>query len=52
MERWLKERVYARLRSQTCMLYAREVRMRLRPELGSIPLHRLTTRDVSEMEYR
>ena len=54
MERWLEERVYPRLRSQTCVLYAREVRMRLRlgPELGNILLHRLTTRDVSEMEYR
>ena len=56
MERWLEERVYPRLRSQTCVLYAREVRMRMRmrlgPELGNILLHRLTTRDVSEMEYR
>ena len=52
MEHWLEERVYARLRSQTCVLNAREVRMRLRPELDSIPLRRLTTRDVSEMEYR
>ena len=58
MECWLEERVYPRLRSQTCVLYAREVRMRMRmrmrmrPELGNILLHRLTTRDVSEMEYR
>ena len=49
MERWLEGRVYLRLRSQTCVLNAREVR--LGPELGNIPLHRLTTRDVSEMEY-
>ena len=52
MERWLEERVYFRLRSKTCMLYAREVRLRLGLELGNIPLHRLTTRDLSEMEYR
>ena len=52
MERWLEGRVYPRLRSQTCMLYAREVRLRLGPELGNSPLHRLATQDVSEMEYR
>ena len=40
MDRWLAERVYPRLRSQTCMLYARDVRLRLRPELGDIPLQR------------
>ena len=52
MERWLEGRMYPRLRSQTCVLYPREVRLRLGPELGNIPLHRLTTRDLSEMEYR
>ena len=52
MDRWLEERVYPRLRSQTCMLYAREVRLRLRPELGDIPLQRLAARDVSAMEER
>ena len=34
------------------MLYAREVRLRLRPELGDIPLQRLAARDVSAMEER
>ena len=52
MDRWLEERVYPRLRSQTCMLYAREVRLRLRPELGDIPLQCLAARDVSAMEER
>ena len=52
MDRWLEERVYPRLRSQTCMLYAREVRLRLKPELGDIPLQRLAARDVSGMEDR
>ena len=52
MERWLEGRMYPRLRSQTCVLYPREVRLRLGPELGNSPLHRLATQDVSEMEYR
>ena len=52
MERWLEERLYPRLRSQTCVLYAREMWLRLGPELGDIPQHRLTNRDVSKMEFR
>ena len=34
MQRWLKERVYPRLRSQTCRWYERTVRLYLLPELG------------------
>ena len=52
MDRWLEDQVYPRLRQQSCELYSREVRLRLKPELGDIPLQRLTSRDVSGMEDR
>ena len=52
MDRWLEDQIYPRLRQQSCELYSREVRLRLKPELGDIPLQRLRSRDVSGMEDR
>ena len=52
MDRWLEDQIYPRLRQQSCELYSREVRLRLKPELGDIPLQRLAARDVSGMEDR
>ena len=52
VERWLKERVFPRLRSQTCRWYERTVRLYLLPELGEIPVDRLIAAQISGMEAR
>ena len=50
LEHWLREHVEGHVRNRTVESYRRTVRVHLIPRLGRIPLERLNSRQIQEME--